>query len=51
MYEFKDSGKSYSLNATYLLGLFKYAIKQGKDAYLVVKFANGVRVECKITRE
>jgi len=36
--EVKDARKSFTLNAAYLLDLFKVAARQGKSAVLVVNF-------------
>jgi hypothetical protein len=36
--EVKDANKSFTLNRTYLMDLFRTAARQGKDAVLIVEF-------------
>lgn len=36
--EIKDAVKSYTLNAAYLLDLFRTAARQGKEAHMIVEF-------------
>lgn len=48
--EIKDAAKSFTLNRTYLMALFKNAARQGKEAVLIVEFPDLV-VEAKIRRK
>ena len=47
--EMKTAEKSFTLNAKYLEGVFTNAIRQGKDAQLIVVFPN-VTVTATLTR-
>lgn len=48
--EVKDAERSFTLNRSYLMSLFKYAARQGKDAVLVVEFPD-MTVEARIRRK
>lgn len=47
--EVKDAVKSFTLNRSYLLSLFKHAARQGKQAVMVVEFPD-LTAEIRITR-
>lgn len=43
--EVKDANVSFALNSAYLATLHHQAVVQGKDAVMVIEFANGMEAE------
>ena len=50
IFEHKDAGKTHSLNAAFLMDLFRKATRQSKDAVYIVQFENGIRIVGRIER-
>lgn len=48
--EIKDAVRSFTLNANYLMGLFKNAARESKEAVLIIDFPE-IRVTATITRK
>ena len=48
VFEFKQANKTHTVNANELEALRKRASREGKDAYYVVEFGNGVLIEGRV---
>ena len=51
LYEIKTANKTHTITGDALSKLFVWAAQQEKDAVYIVKFANGMKLEGRVTRD